>query len=242
MRERKNNEIRKPLIKTGVQKYAEGSVLIEMGNTAVICSATVDLLNVPPFLKGTGSGWITAEYSMLPRATKERNTRERGKISGRSQEIQRFIGRSLRAGFDLSKMGELTIIVDCDVLNADGGTRTASVNGGFIAVAIAISKLLEREIIKENPFVGLIGAISVGVVNGTLLLDLDSEEDSIAEVDMNVVMRSDHTLVEVQGTGEKGTFSRELLSEMLNLAEAGIKEIFDVQRVVLQKEGVLIWK
>jgi ribonuclease PH len=242
MRERKNNEIRRPLIKTGIQKYAEGSVLIEMGNTAVICSATVDLLNVPPFLKGTGSGWITAEYSMLPRATKERNTRERGKISGRSQEIQRFIGRSLRAGFDLSKMGELTIIVDCDVLNADGGTRTASVNGGFIAVAIAISKLLEREIIKENPFVGLIGAISVGVVNGTLLLDLDSEEDSIAEVDMNVVMRSDHTLVEIQGTGEKGTFSRELLSEMLNLAEAGIKEIFEVQREVLQKEGVLIWK
>jgi len=242
MRERTSNEIRKVVIKTGVQKYAEGSVLVEMGNTAVICSATVDLLNVPPFLKGTGSGWITAEYSMLPRATRERNLRERGKISGRSQEIQRFIGRSLRAGFDLSKIGEMTIIVDCDVLNADGGTRTASVNGGFVAVAIAISKLLEKGIIRENPFLGLIGAISVGVVDGTLLLDLDAEEDSKAEVDMNVVLRSDGTLVEVQGTGEKGTFSRKLLSDMLDLAEAGIKEIFEVQREVLQKEGVLIWK
>jgi len=242
MRERKNNEIRKPVIKVGVQRYAEGSVLIEMGNTSVICSATVDLANVPSFLKGSGSGWITAEYSMLPRATKERNARERGKVSGRSQEIQRFIGRSLRAGFDLSKIGEMTIIVDCDVLNADGGTRTASVNGGFIAVAIAISKLLEKEIIKENPLTGFIGAISVGIVNGTLLLDLDSEEDSIAEVDMNVVMRSDGRFVEVQGTGEKGTFSRELLSDMLDLAEKGIKEIFEVQREVLQKEGVFIWK
>ncbi len=244
MRERKNNEIRRPAIKTGIQKYAEGSVLIEMGNTAVICSATVDLLNVPPFLKGTGSGWITAEYSMLPRATKERNPREgvRGRISGRSQEIQRLIGRSLRAGFDLSKLGEMTIIVDCDVINADGGTRTASINGGFIAVSLSISKLMEKEIIKENPFLGMIGAISVGIVKGEILLDLDSEEDSVAEVDMNVVMRSDGRLVEVQGTGEKGTFSRELLSDMLDLAEKGIKEIFEVQREVLEREGALFWK
>lgn len=244
MRERNSNEIRKVVLKTGVQRYADGSVLIEMGNTGVICSASVDLKDVPPFLKGTGRGWITSEYSMLPRATKERNLREgvRGRISGRSQEIQRFIGRSLRAGFDLSKIGEITIIVDCDVINADGGTRTASINGGFLAVCIAISNLMEKGIIKENPFLGFIGAISVGIVNGEILLDLDSEEDSIAEVDMNVVMRSDGSFVEVQGTGESGTFSKKLLLEMLEFAERGIKEIFDLQRNALEKEEIFIWK
>lgn len=241
---RKNDEIRKPVIKTGVQRYAEGSCLIEMGGTSVLCSASVDFQNIPPFLKGTGSGWITAEYSMLPRATRERNPRDsvRGRVSGRSQEIQRFIGRSLRAGFDLSKIGEMTIIVDCDVINADGGTRTASVNGGFVALSIVISRLIAHGVIKENPFRGQIGALSVGIVDGEICLDLDSEEDARAEVDMNVVMRSDGTFVEIQGTGEKGTFSRADLLRMLDVAEQGMEEIFRIQREVLESEGVVFWK
>ena len=199
---RNTNELRQIKVTKDFNIYAEGSVLMEFGNTKVICTASVSE-KVPPFLKNQGKGWLTAEYSMLPRATGERNTREaaKGKLSGRTMEIQRLIGRALRAAIDLDKLGERTITIDCDVIQADGGTRTTSISGGFIALALAMKKLLKEGIIKENPIISNVAAISVGIVNNTPMLDLKYSEDSIAEVDMNIIMNGKGEFVEVQGTG-----------------------------------------
>jgi len=226
---RKADELRKVKITLDYIKHAEGSCLIEFGDTKVICTASVEE-KVPPFLKGTGQGWITAEYSMLPRATAQRTVREaaKGKLTGRTQEIQRLIGRSLRCAVDLTALGELTIWIDCDVIQADGGTRTASITGAFVALYKALEKIDKLSAIKN-----FVAAISVGIVNGETLLDLNYEEDSLAEVDMNVVMTDDGKFVEIQGTAEGETFSRERLNEMLNLAEKGIKELIEIQKSVL---------
>jgi ribonuclease PH len=233
---RKNDEIRQVIVHPNYTIYAEGSVMIEMGNTKVLCTASVND-KVPPFLKGQGKGWLTAEYSMLPRATQDRNIREaaKGKLSGRTMEIQRLIGRSLRACVDLEKLGEKTITVDCDVIQADGGTRTASITGGYIALALAIKKLLKEERVKENPIISKIAAISVGIVKGQTLLDLKYTEDSAAEVDMNVIMNSKGEYVEVQGTGEESTYTREELNDLLDYAEKGIRELFEVQELVIEE-------
>nr|WGD93904.1 ribonuclease PH [Bacillus subtilis] len=215
--------------------HPEGSVLITAGNTKVICNASVED-RVPPFLRGGGKGWITAEYSMPPRATNQRTIREssKGKISGRTMEIQRLIGRALRAVVDLEKLGERTIWIDCDVIQADGGTRTASITGAFLAMAIAIGKLIKAGTIKTNPITDFLVAISVGIDKEQgILLDLNYEEDSSAEVDMNVIMTGDGHFVELQGTGEEATFSREDLNGLLGLAEKGIQELIDKQKEVL---------
>lgn len=214
--------------------YAEGSVLIECGNTKVICTATVSD-KVPPFLKNQGKGWLTAEYSMLPRATGERNQREsaKGKLTGRTMEIQRLIGRALRAAIDLDKLGERTVTIDCDVIQADGGTRTTSISGGFIALALAMKKLVAQGILKQNPIVSNVAAISVGIVNKTSMLDLKYTEDSLAEVDMNVIMNGKGEFVEVQGTGEEATYTRAQLNELIDLAEEGIKHIIEIQNQVI---------
>ena len=214
--------------------YAEGSVLIECGNTKVICTATVSD-KVPPFLKNQGKGWLTAEYSMLPRATGERNQREsaKGKLTGRTMEIQRLIGRALRAAIDLDKLGERTVTIDCDVIQADGGTRTTSISGGFIALALAMKKLVAQGILKQNPIVSNVAAISVGIVNKTPMLDLKYTEDSLAEVDMNVIMNGKGEFVEVQGTGEEATYTRAQLNELIDLAEEGIKHIIEIQNQVI---------
>nr|WGD88284.1 ribonuclease PH [Bacillus subtilis] len=215
--------------------HPEGSVLITAGNTKVICNASVED-RVPPFLRGGGKGWITAEYSILPRATNQRTIREssKGKISGRTMEIQRLIGRALRAVVDLEKLGERTIWIDCDVIQADGGTRTASITGAFLAMAIAIGKLIKAGTIKTNPITDFLAAISVGIDKEQgILLDLNYEEDSSAEVDMNVIMTGDGHFVELQGTGEEATFSREDLNGLLGLAEKGIQELIDKQKEVL---------
>ena len=213
--------------------YAEGSVLIEVGNTKVICTATVED-KVPPFLRGTGEGWITAEYSMLPRATAERNPREstRGRIGGRTHEIQRLIGRALRAVVDLKALGERTIWLDCDVIQADGGTRSASITGAFIALSDALRKLEGVDVgVKEY-----LAAVSVGIVDGEVLLDLNYGEDSAAEVDFNVVMTQSGRIVEVQGTAEGRPFSREEMEQLLNLAEKGIFELMDIQKALLMED------
>jgi ribonuclease PH len=223
----------------GYIKHPEGSVLISFGDTKVICSASVED-RVPPFLRGKGQGWITAEYAMLPRATSQRNIREssKGKVAGRTMEIQRLIGRALRSVVDLEKIGERTIWVDCDVIQADGGTRTAAITGAFVAVGLAVDDLLTQEKIKENPLTGFLAALSVGMdADGEALLDLDYEEDSSADVDMNVVMKSGGRLVEVQGTGEEATFSRRDLNKMLDLAEDGIEELFELQKEILGDFG-----
>lgn len=210
--------------------YAEGSVLIEAGRTRVLCTATIEE-KVPPFLEGKGQGWITAEYNMLPRATHTRSPRERnGKISGRTQEIQRLIGRSLRAAVDLNKLGAYTITLDCDVLQADGGTRTASITGAYVALARACSSLLQQGRLSESPLRTAVAAISVGVVEDDILLDLCYAEDSRAKVDFNVVMTAEHEFIEVQGTGENGTFSRTTMNNLLDLAEQGITEILQIQQ------------
>lgn len=211
--------------------YAEGSVLIEVGNTKVICTATV-VDKVPPFLKNQGKGWITAEYSMLPRATQERNQREsaKGKVTGRTMEIQRLIGRSLRACIDLEKLGERTITIDCDVIQADGGTRTASITGGYIALEIAIRRLMKKGVLTNNPLISNVAAISVGIVNGKEMLDLAYSEDSEAEVDMNVIMNDKGEFIEVQGTGEEATYTRVQLNRLLDLAEKGIMELIELQK------------
>ncbi|MDC7708138.1 ribonuclease PH [Vogesella indigofera] len=215
-------------------RHAEGSVLIEFGDTKVICTASVDE-TVPSFLKGKGQGWVTAEYGMLPRSTHSRMRREAasGKQSGRTQEIQRLIGRSLRAVVDLAKLGERQIQIDCDVIQADGGTRTASITGAYIALADAINGLLAAGKLSENPLRQHVAAISVGIVDGVPLLDLDYEEDSGCETDMNVVMTGDGHFVEVQGTAEGVPFSREEMNALLALAEKGIAEL-----VVLQREAL----
>jgi len=229
------DELRPIVFKPDYLDFAEGSAYIEMGKTRVVATASIED-KVPPFLKGSGSGWITAEYSMLPRATEKRTPRERnqGKISGRTQEIQRLIGRALRAGTDLSALGEMTIIIDCDVLQADGGTRTASVNAGGLALAICLKKLLEQGLITTFPLRNLVGAVSVGRVQGVELLDLDYAEDSQAEVDMNVVEIDNGRLVEVQASAEKVAFSKSELASLLKLADKGIKEILEMERALLR--------
>lgn len=219
---------------TGYLLTAEGSVLIEVGNTRVLCAASVEDM-VPSFLRNSGRGWVTAEYSMLPRATAERSPREvtKGRPSGRTMEIQRLIGRSLRAVVDMEALGERTLIVDCDVLQADGGTRTASITGGYVALALATKKMLEFGGLKRNPLRDQVAATSVGIVEGTALLDLCYEEDSQAEVDVNVVLTGAGEFVELQATGEKATFREERLAEMIGLARKGLVELFATQRAAL---------
>ena len=239
---RKFNEERKIKITKDVNIYAEGSVLIEVGNTKVICTASVSE-KVPPFLRGTGKGWVTAEYSMLPRATNERNQREasKGKLTGRTVEIQRLIGRALRSAIDLEKLGERLITIDCDVIQADGGTRTTSITGGYVALALAIKKLLNDEILEENPLIANVAAISVGKIDSELIVDLKYSEDSAAEVDMNVIMNKKGEFIEVQGTGEESTFTRTELNGLLDLAEASIKRIIDLQDKIIEQENLKIF-
>lgn len=231
---RKNDQIRDVKITRNYTRYAEGSVLIEMGETKVICTASIED-KVPPFLRNSGTGWINAEYSMLPRSTHQRKIREssRGKIDGRTQEIQRLIGRAIRSVIDLNKIGERTIWVDCDVIQADGGTRTASITGAFVAVVDAIHKLYKSNAIKEMPIRNFVSAISVGIVDHNHMLDLCYEEDSNAQVDMNVIMTDSGEFVEVQGTGEERPFSREDLNKLLELGEKGNKELIKSQRKAL---------
>ncbi len=215
-------------------KHAEGSVLVEFGDTRVLCTASVEE-SVPRFLKGSGSGWVTAEYGMLPRSTGTRMDREaaRGKQSGRTQEIQRLIGRSLRAALDMKLLGENTIKIDCDVIQADGGTRTAAITGGCVALHDAVSSLLASGAIKQNPIKQMIASVSVGICNGVAVLDLDYDEDSCAQTDMNVVMNDQGGFIEVQGTGEDGDFSMAQLQQMLGLAEQGIAGLLAQQRQAL---------
>ena len=215
-------------------KHAEGSVLVEFGDTHVLCTASVEE-SVPPFLRGKGQGWVTAEYGMLPRATHTRTAREaaKGKQSGRTQEIQRLIGRSLRAVIDLKALGERTVTIDCDVLQADGGTRTASITGGFVALSEACEKIVQRRAIAANPIHGQIAAVSVGICGGVPVLDLDYAEDSNAETDMNVVMNNGGAFVEIQGTAEGHAFRRHELDAMLNLAATGLGELFALQAQTL---------
>ncbi|MGI6412744.1 MAG: ribonuclease PH [Syntrophomonadaceae bacterium] len=216
-------------------KHPQGSVLIEIGDTRVLCSATIED-KVPPFLKGTGSGWVTAEYSLLPASTEIRTQREsaRGKISGRTSEIQRLIGRSLRAVVDLQSLGERTIWVDCDVIQADGGTRTASITGGYAALHLALQKLKAAGQLPVIPVKNFVAAVSVGIVNGLPVLDLEFSEDCMADVDMNIVMTGSGEYVEIQGTGEGRAFTAAELKELLGLAEKGISELFVIQRKVLE--------
>jgi ribonuclease PH len=234
---REANQLRNITIETNYVKHPEGSVLISMGDTKVICTATVED-RVPPFLRGQGKGWITAEYAMLPRATEQRNIREssKGKVSGRTMEIQRLIGRALRSIIDLNKIGERTVWIDCDVIQADGGTRTAAITGAFVALVLAMEKTMEKKKIKEWPINDFLAAVSVGIdTKKGALLDLCYVEDSAAEVDMNVVMTGNHQFVELQGTGEEATFSREQLNELLDLAEKGIDSLIATQREALEQ-------
>jgi ribonuclease PH len=216
--------------------HAEGSVLIEVGRTRVICAASVED-RVPPFLRGQGKGWVTAEYGMLPRATSTRTTREAaaGKVGGRTQEIQRLIGRSLRAITALGELGERTIWVDCDVIQADGGTRTASITGGFVALVLALERLRQQTVIPRVPITNYVAATSVGVVSGTPMLDLAYDEDSRADVDMNVVKTSDGRFIEVQGTAEGAPYERAALDELLALADRGIAALIEKQRELVGK-------
>ncbi|MEM9056480.1 MAG: ribonuclease PH [Pseudomonadota bacterium] len=225
------DELRPVTIERGFTRHAEGSVLISCGDTRVLCTASVED-RVPPFLRGKGSGWLTAEYGMLPRSTHTRSGREaaRGKQGGRTLEIQRLIGRSLRAAMDLAALGERTITIDCDVLQADGGTRTASITGGFVALADAIDRLVESRALKQSPLHGQIAAVSVGIYRGAPVLDLDYPEDSEAETDMNVVMNDAGGFIEVQGTAEGHAFRREEMDAMLNLASSGIGELMSLQQ------------
>ena len=217
-------------ITRGFTKNPEGSVLIEVGETRVLCTASVEE-KVPPFQKGTGKGWVTAEYAMLPRATQTRTQREatKGKLTGRTMEIQRLIGRALRSVVDMKKLGERTIWLDCDVLQADGGTRTASITGAYVALVDAVQYLLNKKLIKANPIVDTLAAVSVGKVLGTPVLDLDYEEDSKAEVDMNVVMTGAGKFVEIQGTAEEVPFDRTELDQFLQLGEKGIRSLMKAQ-------------
>jgi len=224
-------DLRLARMTTGYTKYAEGSVLVEMGETRVLCTATIED-KVPPFLKGKGVGWVTAEYAMLPRATENRTQREigRGGPSGRTHEIQRLIGRSLRSVVDMAALGERSVTIDCDVLQADGGTRTASITGGFVALALALNKSLEAGKITRAPLRDYIAAVSVGVVGERVLLDLDYREDSAAEVDMNVVRTGDGRFVEIQGTAETEPFDREMMNRMIEAASIGVDRLVAIQR------------
>ncbi|MGX7262703.1 ribonuclease PH [Enterococcus crotali] len=235
---RQAKELRKITIETNVYKHPEGSVVISFGDTKVICSATVEE-KVPPFLKGEGTGWVTAEYSMLPRATNTRNIREsaKGKLTGRTLEIQRLIGRSLRAVIDLKKLGERSIIVDCDVVQADGGTRTASITGAFVAMKIAVDKLLKKGELQEDPIKEYLAAVSAGILNdGNCVLDLDYVEDSAAAVDMNLVMTESGNFVELQGTGEEATFSGDELNSLLFYGKTGIEHLIAYQKEALMNQ------
>jgi len=232
---RQPDELRNVSLETGYTRHAEGSVLACFGETRVLCTASVES-RVPPWLKGRGGGWVTAEYGMLPRATHTRSAREaaRGKQSGRTLEIQRLIGRSLRAVVDLQALGERTITVDCDVLQADGGTRTAAITGSYVALKLATSRLEQRREIKSNPIHGQVAAISVGIFDGTPVLDLDYAEDSAAETDMNVVMNEAGGFIEVQGTAEGHAFMRTELDRLLDLAGTGIRQLLDLQLTALE--------
>jgi len=217
-------------------KHAEGSVFIEMGDTKVICSASVEE-RVPPFLRNTGKGWVTAEYSMLPRSTNTRTPRETGKGSGRTFEIQRLIGRSLRSVTDLGGFGERTVWIDCDVVQADGGTRTASITGAYVALVDAFRKMMEKGMIKKIPVHDSVAAVSVGKVEGKILLDLNYEEDSRAEVDMNVVMTGSGAFVEIQGTAENAVFSKKEMDALIRVAQKGIKKLTALQKESLEGKG-----
>ena len=233
--QRANDELRAVSFERNFTCHAEGSVLVSFGNTKVLCNASIED-RVPPFLKGKGSGWVTAEYGMLPRATNTRSRREvaSGKQSGRSMEIQRLIGRSLRAIIDLEALGEKTITIDCDVIQADGGTRTASITGAYVALSDAINDLMANKNLKKNPLHGQVAAISVGIYNGEPVLDLDYAEDSNAETDMNVVMNEAGGYIEIQGTAEGHAFREQELESMLALARKGIDEIVEAQLASLK--------
>jgi ribonuclease PH len=235
--ERKNDEMRPVRMTPGFVKNPDGSVLIQTGNTMVLCTAMVEE-KVPPFLKGTGTGWVTAEYSLLPASTDTRSPREagKGKITGRTSEIQRLIGRSLRAVIDFQALGERTIWLDCDVLQADGGTRTASITGSYIALSLAVEKLIANGTLTQTPIIDYLAATSVGIVNGEPMIDLEYVEDSAAEVDMNVVMTGRGEFVEIQGTAEGKPFSRAEMDQLLQLAEKGIRELISMQKKILTGE------
>ena len=231
---RPSDQLRQINITPDYLEHAEGSVLIEAGRTRVICTASVED-RVPPFLRNSGKGWVTAEYGMLPRATSTRTQREAsaGKVGGRTQEIQRLIGRSLRAVTKLTALGERTIYIDCDVIQADGGTRTASITGAFVALALALEKMRERDLLRTIPLTDYVAATSVGIVDGEILLDLAYEDDSRAEVDMNIVKTGDGRFIEVQGTAEAIPFGRDALITLLDLADHGIRQLVDKQRAIV---------
>lgn len=233
---RKNNQLRPVKITPYFLEYPQGSALIEVGRTRIICTAMIEE-GVPKFLKGQGKGWLTAEYGMLPAATPERSTRDavKGKINGRSQEIQRLVGRALRSVIDMDKLGERTIWIDCDVLQADGGTRTAAITAGFVAVELAVRKIIQKGMIDKTPLVENVAAVSVGIVNGVPMLDLCYEEDSRAEVDMNIVMTADGKFIEIQGTAEKKPFNQSELKELIALAQKGIVKLIKMQKEALSR-------
>jgi ribonuclease PH len=226
------DEIRKTKITPNISPYAEGSALIEVGGTKVICTASVED-RVPMFMRNKGLGWVTAEYAMLPRATNTRTQRESQRPSGRTQEIQRLIGRSLRAVVDTKLLGERQIFIDCDVIQADGGTRCASITGAYVALALACRKLVKNAIIKTNPILSEVAAVSVGIIEGTPILDLAYAEDSTADVDMNIVCTGAGKFIEIQGTAEREPFSREQMDEMLKFGEIGVNKLFEIQRNAL---------
>lgn len=231
---RQADQLRPVKITRNFIKHAEGSVLIEMGDTKVICTATIEE-KVPPFMKGSGKGWITAEYSMLPRSSATRIPREsaRGKVTGRTHEIQRLVGRALRSIVNLKELGERTFLIDCDVIQADGGTRTASITGAFVALIDSMGKLLENKSIEKIPVNECLAAVSVGKVNGQILLDLDYSEDSVAEVDMNIIMTESGKFVEVQGTAEDSPFSKEELESLISFGNNGVNQLIAIQKEAL---------
>jgi ribonuclease PH len=232
--DRASDSLRPITLTPDISRHAEGSCLVEFGHTKVLCTASIET-SVPPFLRNTGSGWVTAEYGMLPRATNTRNPREaaKGKQSGRTQEIQRLIGRSLRTAIDLKKLGERQIIIDCDVIEADGGTRTAAITGGFVALARATQSLLKRGELKATPLLDPVAAVSCGIVKGEALLDLDYKEDSGADVDANIIMNASGEMVELQMSGEESTFSESELAALLTLGKSGIRALIEQQRQAL---------
>lgn len=229
---RKHNELREVSIETNVNAYAEGSCLVKFGKTHVLCTASVEE-KVPSFLRNKGTGWITAEYNMLARSTHSRNSRDPMKPNGRNIEIQRLIGRSLRSAIDVKKLGERQIIIDCDVLQADGGTRCAAITGGYVALALAVKKILARNWIRHDPLIGAVCGVSCGIFNGETVLDLDYEKDSKCEVDCNFVLNQNFDLIEVQGTAEQGAMSFAQVSQMFDLAKKGAEKIFQIQKEAL---------
>lgn len=237
LNDRAPESLREISFETNTMPHAEGSCLVKFGNTHVLCTATVDD-RVPPFMKGKGQGWVTAEYSMLPRATETRTQRDsaRGQVNGRAQEIQRLVGRTLRAAVDLSAMGERQIIIDCDVLRADGGTRTASITGGFIALYMAFEKIKAEKRISRNPITNFVSAISVGIVKGNVLLDIDYSEDNQADTDANFIMTDTGEIIEIQAAAEKRAFSEQHFFNMLKLAKSGTARLIELQKVALGKE------